>query len=89
MVDSEYNGRYSGVVVSNNNITGQKMFNLGIGIGAYVWSFDDPYVLTGPAKITGNTFSGNIPFLIAINGWANGITVSTSSPRHPARRHED
>lgn len=76
MVDNEYSGSYSGVVVTNNRITGQKLFNLGIGMGAYVWSFNDPNVLTGPVQITGNTFSGNIPFPIAINGWAGGLTVS-------------
>lgn len=76
MVDNEYSGSYDGVVVSNNHITGQKLFNIGIAIGAYIWSFNDPNLLSGPVEITGNTFSGNIPFAIAINGWSNGITVS-------------
>jgi hypothetical protein len=75
MVDGEYGGSYSGVTVSNNKIVGQKMFNLGIGIGANVWSFNDPYALQGPASITGNTISGNVSFPIALNGWTNGITV--------------
>jgi hypothetical protein len=75
MVDDEYSGSYSGVTVSNNKIVGQKMFNLGIGIGANVWSFNDPNLLQGPVTITGNTISGSVSFPIAINGWANGITV--------------
>ncbi len=75
MVDGQYQGSYSGVKVTNNKIQGQKIFNLGIGIGANVWSFNDPYALRGPATITGNTLSGNIVFPIAVNGWADGITV--------------
>jgi hypothetical protein len=75
MVDDEYSGSYSGVTVSNNKIVGQKMFNLGIGIGANVWSFNDPNLLKGPVTITGNTISGSVSFPIAINGWTNGITV--------------
>lgn len=79
MVDAEYDGSYSGVTVSNNKITGQKMFNLGIGIGANVWSFNDPYPLQGPASITGNTISGNVSFPIALNGWTDGITVRSGA----------
>lgn len=75
MVDNLYNGSYAGVVVSNNRITGQKLFNLGIGVGANVWSFNGPSPLKGPASITGNIFTGNIAFPIAINGWSGGITV--------------
>lgn len=75
MVDGQYNGSYAGVKVTNNNIVGKKMFNLGIGIGSNVWSFNDPSKLHGPATITGNTLSGNISFPIALNGWDNGITV--------------
>jgi hypothetical protein len=79
MVDGEYSGSYSGVTVSNNKIVGQKMFNLGIGIGANVWSFNDPYALQGPASITGNTISGNVSFPIALNGWTNSITVCSDA----------
>ncbi|OBT38862.1 hypothetical protein VE00_10869 [Pseudogymnoascus sp. WSF 3629] len=79
MVDGEYSGSYAGVTVSNNKIVGQKMFNLGIGIGSNVWSFNDPYMLQGPVSITGNTISGSVSFPIAINGWTNGITVSGNS----------
>ena len=79
MVDGEYDGSYAGVTVSNNKIMGQKMFNLGIGIGANVWSFNDAYALQGPASITGNTISGNVSFPIALNGWTNGITVRAAA----------
>ena len=75
MVDASYSGSYAGVTVSNNNIVGQKMFNLGIGIGANVWSFNDPYMLQGPVSITGNTISGSVSFPIAVNGWTDGIMV--------------
>lgn len=75
MVDGQYNGSYAGVTVSNNKIVGKKMFNLGIGIGANIWSFNDPYALRGPVSIIGNKFSGSIAFPMAINGWADGITV--------------
>jgi hypothetical protein len=75
MVDVEYDGSYSGVTVTGNNIKGTKLFNLGIGIGAYIWSFNDRNLLSGPANLTGNTFIGNIAFPIALNGWTNGITV--------------
>lgn len=81
MVDGEYDGSYSGVTVSDNKIIGQRMFNLGIGIGANVWSFNDPYALQGPASITGNTISGNVSFPIALNGWTDGITVRSGSRR--------
>ncbi|KAH8799794.1 hypothetical protein F5884DRAFT_686279 [Xylogone sp. PMI_703] len=76
MVDGEYQGSYANVKVTNNVITGTKLFNLGIGIGANVWSFNDPYLLTGPATITGNTIKGSVAFPIAINGWQGGITVT-------------
>ncbi|RFU81102.1 hypothetical protein TARUN_1111 [Trichoderma arundinaceum] len=76
MVDGQYDGSYAGVTVSNNNIQGNKLFNLGIGIGANAWSFNDPSPLKGPATITGNTISGHVSFPIAINGWTNGITVT-------------
>lgn len=77
MVDGEYDGSYAGVSVTNNNIQGQKLFNLGIGIGANVWSFGDPPPpLKGPATVTGNTISGHVSFPIAINGWSNGLTVT-------------
>lgn len=75
MVDGQYSGSYAGVTVSNNKIVGQKMFNLGIGIGSNVWSFNNRYMLQGPVSITGNTISGSVSFPIAINGWTNGITV--------------
>ncbi|UKZ78827.1 hypothetical protein TrVFT333_006572 [Trichoderma virens FT-333] len=77
MVDGEYDGSYAGVSVTNNNIQGNKLFNLGIGIGANVWSFGDPPPpLKGPATVTGNTISGHVSFPIAINGWSNGLTVT-------------
>lgn len=75
MVDGQYQGSYANVMVTNNRIEGRKLFNLGIGIGANVWSFNDPYALKGPATITGNTISGHVSFPIALNGWANGIQV--------------
>ena len=75
MVDGEYDGSYDGVTVSNNSIEGQLMFNLGISIGANVWSFNDDYLLKGPATITGNKISGNVSFPIAVNGWTDGLTV--------------
>ncbi|KAL6859464.1 hypothetical protein J3F83DRAFT_749011 [Trichoderma novae-zelandiae] len=76
MVDAEYGGSYAGVSVTNNNIQGQKLFNLGIGIGANAWSFNDPSPLKGPATVTGNTITGHVSFPIAINGWTNGITIT-------------
>ena len=75
MVDGQYGGSYANVQVTNNYIQGRKFFNLGIGIGANVWSFNDPYALKGPATITGNIISGYVSFPIALNGWANGIQV--------------
>lgn len=88
MVDDEYSGSYSAVTVSNNKIVGQKMFNLGIGIGANVWSFNDPNLLHGPATITGNTISGNVSFPIAINGWTDGITVRGDALLGPFQQHD-
>lgn len=80
MVDGQYQGSYANVKVTNNKIEGRKLFNLGIGIGANVWSFNDPYALKGPATITGNTISGHVSFPIALNGWANGIQVQYFTP---------
>ncbi|KAH8689155.1 hypothetical protein BGW36DRAFT_466700 [Talaromyces proteolyticus] len=76
MVDYLYDGSYAGVVVTNNTITGDKLFNAGIAIGAYAWSFNDDTFLQGPATITDNVFSGNITFPIAVNGWTGGLTVT-------------
>lgn len=76
MVDGQYAGSYAGVKVTNNRIEGKKLFNLGVGIGANVWSFNDPYALKGPATITGNTILGHVAFPIALNGWANGIEIT-------------
>ncbi|UKZ64069.1 uncharacterized protein TrAtP1_005289 [Trichoderma atroviride] len=76
LVDDEYDGSYAGVTVTNNNIIGDKLFNIGIGVGANVWSFNDPSALSGPVTITGNTISGQVSFPIAVNGWTNGITVT-------------
>lgn len=79
MVDYLYDGSYDGVVVTNNIITGQKLFNVGIAVGANTWSFGSTSgFLSGPATISDNTFNGNIPFAIAINGWQNGLTVRGS-----------
>ncbi|CAL5871231.1 uncharacterized protein PFLUO_LOCUS5479 [Penicillium psychrofluorescens] len=76
MVDYLYDGSYDGVVVTGNTITGKKMFNVGIAIGAYAWSFNDDALLQGPATISDNTLNGNLPFAIAINGWTGGLTIS-------------
>ncbi|KAL1965493.1 hypothetical protein VTN77DRAFT_5749 [Rasamsonia byssochlamydoides] len=76
MVDNLYGGSYANVLVTDNVITGQKLFSVGISIGAYVWSFNDPFFLSGPATITNNKFAGNITFPIAINGWTGGLTVT-------------
>ncbi len=67
IVDNEYSSSYAGVTVSGNTIKGTKLFNLGIGIGANVWSFNDPNALIGPATITGNTIIGHVAFPIALN----------------------
>lgn len=78
MVDdlSTYNGSFSGVVVSNNVITGQKLFAAGIAMGSCVWGGScDGAPLSGPATITDNTFAGNITFPMAINRWTGGLTV--------------
>jgi hypothetical protein len=77
MVDGSYNGNYSNVKVTNNKITGQLLFAAGISIGACVWSgpCKAPYVYHGPATVSDNTFSGNISFPIAVNGWEGGLTV--------------
>ncbi|KAH7063092.1 hypothetical protein B0J12DRAFT_707098 [Macrophomina phaseolina] len=73
-----YGGSYANVEVRDNVITGKKLFNVGISIGAHVWSFGstEGFENAGPVTVTGNKFSGNIPFAIAINGWRNGLTVS-------------
>lgn len=75
MVDYLYDGSYANVVVTNNTITGKKLFNAGIAIGAFAWSFNDDAFLQGPATVTNNVFSGNIPFAIGVNGWTGGLTV--------------
>jgi hypothetical protein len=80
MVDNSYGGSYAGVTVTGNTITGTKLFNLGIGIGANVWSFNDPNPLSGPATVIGNTIIGHVAFPIALNGWRNGITVCGNYP---------
>ncbi|KOS23221.1 hypothetical protein ESCO_003963 [Escovopsis weberi] len=76
LVDGEYNGSYAGVVVSNNVIKGRLIFNLGIGIGANVWSFNDPFPLQGCAYVLNNSFSGSVAFPIAVNGWTDGLTIA-------------
>ena len=77
MVDNSYNGNYSNVVVSDNIITGvgDGLFNLGIGMGNDVWSFNNPAPYFGPTTVSDNTFVGNIGFSIVINGWGGGLTV--------------
>lgn len=77
MVDhlNTYNGSYTDVIVSDNVITGQKLFSVGIGIGSCVWGACGPGFLNGPSTIMNNTFRGNITFPIPINGWTNGLTV--------------
>ncbi|KAH8819339.1 hypothetical protein F5884DRAFT_760282 [Xylogone sp. PMI_703] len=80
MVDNldTYGGSYAGVVVENNNIHGDLLFAVGIGMGSCVWGdCDDSFVpLKGPAVIQNNVFSGNITFPLPLSGWANGITVT-------------
>lgn len=80
MVDPNYNGNYSGVVVSENIISGvgDSFIELGIGMGGQVWSNPHPLNNFGPTTVTNNVFKGNIGFSIVINGWENGLTVSTS-----------
>ena len=74
-----YEGSYAGVVVSQNTITGDKLFNAGIAIGGCAWSFGVcSYILSGPATIEDNTFSGHISFPIGVNGWTGGLTVEKS-----------
>lgn len=82
MVDDEYNGNYANVIVSGNTITGvgKGLFNLGIGMGNDVWSFNNPAPYVGPTTVTNNTFAGNIGFSIVINGWGGGLTVCTHAP---------
>lgn len=77
MVDPNYNGNYSGVVVSENVITGtgNSFINLGIGMGSQVWSNPHPLNNFGPTTVTNNVFKGNIGFSIVINGWEDGLTV--------------
>lgn len=77
MVDGTYDGKFTNVQVTNNHIAGSHLFAAGISIGACVWSgpCKSPYIYTGPATVSGNTFSGHVTFPIAINGWTNGLTV--------------
>lgn len=79
-----YGGSYANVEVRDNTITGDKLFNVGISIGAHVWSFGSTagFENAGPVTVTGNTFAGNIPFAIAVNGWRNGLTVRLPPSRH-------
>ncbi|OJD30663.1 right-handed beta helix region protein [Diplodia corticola] len=76
-----YGGSYANVEVRDNTITGDKLFNVGISIGAHVWSFGATagFENSGPVTVTGNAFAGNIPFAIAINGWKDGLTVTNNS----------
>ena len=78
LVDYLYGGNYSGVVVSDNTITGvgKGLFNLGIAMGSFVWSNPHPQENFGPVTVTNNVFSGNIGFSIAINGWYGGLTAT-------------
>lgn len=77
LVDGTYDGKFTNVQVTNNHISGSHLFAAGISIGACVWSgpCKSPYVYTGPATVSGNTFSGHVTFPIAINGWTDGLTV--------------
>ncbi|GME43033.1 right-handed beta helix region protein [Neofusicoccum parvum] len=76
-----YGGSYANVEVRDNTITGDKLFNVGISIGAHVWSFGSTagFENAGPITVTGNTFAGNIPFAIAVNGWRNGLTITDNT----------
>ncbi|KAE8547711.1 hypothetical protein EYB25_009504 [Talaromyces marneffei] len=92
MVDYLYDGSYANVVVTNNTIIGQKMFNTGIAIGAFAWSFNDDVFLQGPATVTNNLISGNIPFAIGVNGWTGGLTVTgndVSGVNSPSSNYSD
>ncbi len=82
MVDPEYGGNYSGVVVSNNTIRGQGfgLFSLGIAVGNDVWSSNSPETYFGPATVADNTFEGNVGFAVVVNGWSDGLTVSLGHP---------
>jgi hypothetical protein len=76
MVDATYNGNYANVQVTNNHIQGERLFSVGIAIGSCVWGYPCvPFSYTGPARVTGNTISGNVAFAIPINGWTDGLTV--------------
>jgi hypothetical protein len=83
MVDGLYNGSYSNVKVTDNRITGELLFAVGIAMGACTWAGGcGPYFLSGPATVSNNTFSGNISFPMAINGWKDGLNVmSLRSPQ--------
>ncbi|KAK1776199.1 hypothetical protein QBC45DRAFT_472088 [Copromyces sp. CBS 386.78] len=81
MVDPTWSGNYSGVVVSNNTITGDpgSFINLGIGMGSQVWSNPHPETNFGQVTVTNNVFTGNIGFSIVMNGWLGGLTVTGNS----------
>ncbi|KAH6614648.1 hypothetical protein B0J18DRAFT_452194 [Chaetomium sp. MPI-SDFR-AT-0129] len=80
MVDPNYNGNYSGVVVSDNTIIGvdNGFIELGIAMGGQVWSNPHPLNNFGPTTVSNNVFKGNIGFSIVINGWEGGLTVQNN-----------
>ncbi|KAK4233530.1 hypothetical protein C8A03DRAFT_19413 [Achaetomium macrosporum] len=84
MVDPNYNGNYSGVVVSDNIITGtgNGFIELGIGMGSQVWSNPHPLNNFGPTTVTNNIFRGNVGFSIVINGWEDGLSVTGNDVSH-------
>lgn len=99
MVDPNYNGNYSGVVVSDNTIIGvdSGFIELGIAMGSQVWSNPHPLSNFGPTTVSNNVFKGNIGFAIVINGWEGGLTVRfhshsvllqsmTHSPSQPGKQ---
>lgn len=79
MVDPKYD--YEGVQVYGNMIRGAKLLSVGIAVGSHVFAGynnnpDQPFA-QGPVNITKNSGSGRIGFLMAVNGWGNGLNAST------------
>lgn len=86
MVDNlaTYKGSFAGVEVTSNTIHGERLFGVGIAVGACVWvdcdASSNRSPLSGPTTISNNVLSGSIPFPIAVSGWTGGITVRTTNP---------
>lgn len=74
LVDTTFD--YDGVRVYNNYIRGSKLLHVGIAIGSDVFDSNNSQSFgQGPVDITGNDADGRVGFLMAINGWANGINA--------------